>query len=60
MQNALFFVQQDGVSVFKEVLEVVGSCFSSVMMFGMCSTSLLRLVLTGNESCVSKCKFLLS
>ena len=41
------FVQQDGVYVFKEVLEVVASCFSSVMMYGMCSISLLRLVLTG-------------
>ena len=31
----------------EEVLEVVGSCFRSGLMFGMCSQCLLRLVLTG-------------
>ena len=39
------FVQYNGVFVNGEVLKVVRSCLSSVMMFGMCSTSLSKLVL---------------
>ena len=41
------FVQQSGVSVFGEVLKVVGSCFRSGLMFGMCSPGLLLLLLAG-------------
>ena len=42
------FVQYNGVFVNGEVLKVVRSCLSSVMMFGMCSTSLSKLVLAEN------------
>ena len=41
------FLQQGGVSVFGKGLKVGGSCFSSAMIYGKCSTSVLRLVLTG-------------
>ena len=50
------FVQFNGVSVNGEVLKVVRSCLSSGLMFGMCSTSLLWLVLTGMRVGFSKCK----
>ena len=46
------FLQQGGVSVNEEVLKVVGSCFRSGLMFGMCSISLFKLVLTGTQCCV--------
>ena len=39
------FVQQNGVLMLEEVLEVVGSCFRSVEEYGMCSQCLLKLVL---------------
>ena len=54
------FVQQNGVLMFREVLKVVGSCFRPGLMFGMCSTSLLRLVLTGMRVGPQYAKFLLS
>ena len=40
-----YFVQYNGAFVNGEVLKVVRLCLSSVMMFGMCLTSLSRLVL---------------
>ena len=44
----------------EEVLEVVGSCFRSGLMFGMCSTSLSWLVLAGMRDVVVFAKLLLS
>ena len=46
LQKGLCFLQQGSVSVNEELLKVFGSCFRSGLMFGMCSISLLRLVLT--------------
>ena len=51
------FVQQSGVSVFGEVLKVVGSCFRSGLMFGMCSISLLRLVIAAMRVVVQYASF---
>ena len=40
-----YFVQYNGVFVNGEVLKVFWSCLSSVMLFGICLTSLLKLLL---------------
>ena len=41
------FWQFKGDSVFERVLEMVGSCSSSVGMYGICLQSFLKLALTG-------------
>ena len=41
------FWQFEGDSVFERVMEMVGSCSSSVRMFRKCTKSLLKLGLTG-------------
>ena len=43
----------------EEVLEVVGSCFRSGLMFGICSISFLRLVIAGMRVVFQNAKFLL-
>ena len=52
-------MQEDGVSVFEEVLKVVRSCFWSVMMYGKCLQTLLWLVVTGMRDVVQYASFLL-
>ena len=41
------FLQFYGDSVFERVLEMVGSCSSSIRMYGICLQSFLKLALTG-------------
>ena len=45
LQGCPVFVQYNGVLRFREVWKVVSLCLSSVMIFGMCTTSLSKLVL---------------
>ena len=60
LQGCPVFVQYNGVLRFREVWKVVSSCLSSGLMFGMCTTSLSKLVLA--EMCVlfQNARFLLT
>ena len=53
------FLQQGGVSVNEEVLKVVGSCFRSGLMFGICLQTLPWLVPAGMRDVVVFAKLLL-
>ena len=59
LQKGTLFLQQGGVSVNKEVLKVVWSCFRSVREYEMCLQSLFRLLLAGSEYGLSFAMFLL-
>ena len=53
------FLQKNGVLMNEEVLRIEDSCFRSAWVYEKCLQSLLRLVLTGNQSWISFAMFLL-
>ena len=60
LQRLLFFLQWEGVLRFDDVWKVFCSCLSSVILFGRCTTTLLKLVLAEMRVGVSYAKLLLT
>ena len=58
--NYALFLQFYGVLRFDDVWNLVGSCFRSGLVFGMCTTTLLKLVLAGMRVVLQFASFLLS